>query len=89
MASSSSAASSFTVQVRSPSLDEPLTITVEHGATIQSLKQIIQSQHPKKPAVHDQRIIFAGKLLDDIEVVSHLVRKVNYASKGGHSFFFS
>ena len=66
----------LTVQIRSPSMSETLTLTIQRDASIHSLKQQILSVHPKKPNVVDQRIIFSGKLLNDTDTLNRILEKV-------------
>ena len=71
----------LTVQIRSPSMSETLTLTIQRDASIRSLKQQILSVHPKKPNVVDQRIIFSGKLLNDTDTLNRILEKVKKKEK--------
>jgi hypothetical protein len=66
----------LTIKIRSPSLQETLSITVQTDATIFSLKEAIQPVHPQHPSCADQRIIYSGKLLQDTEIISTIINKV-------------
>ncbi|KAI9319430.1 hypothetical protein BX666DRAFT_2025726 [Dichotomocladium elegans] len=70
----------FTVQIRSPSLHETLTIDTHQNATIRELKLRILDIHPRKPAVNDQRIIFGGKVLNDGEVLKQILERTDFAN---------
>ncbi|KAI9499276.1 hypothetical protein BDB00DRAFT_753678 [Zychaea mexicana] len=71
---------SLTIQVRSPSMSETLTLTTERNASVRSLKRLIHTVHPKKPSINDQRIIFGGKLLNDADTLSRILEKTNVDS---------
>lgn len=65
------------VCIRSPSLEETLSVTISPNATILDLKQAIEPIHPHHPSSSDQRIIYSGRLLQDTEVIDTVVSKVN------------
>ena len=67
---------SLTINVRSPSMSETMTLTTDRDASVRSLKRLIHTVHPKKPSINDQRIIFAGKLLNDGDILSRILEKV-------------
>ncbi|KAI9278610.1 hypothetical protein BDA99DRAFT_492628 [Phascolomyces articulosus] len=71
---------SLTVQIRSPSMSETLTLTTQRHASVHALKQLIHTVHPKKPTPSDQRIIFAGKLLNDTDALSRILEKTDVNS---------
>ncbi|CEI90196.1 hypothetical protein RMCBS344292_04525 [Rhizopus microsporus] len=65
------------VCIRSPSLEETLSVTISPNATILDLKQAIEPIHPHHPNSSDQRIIYSGRLLQDTEVIDTVVSKAN------------
>lgn len=69
--------SELLIQVRSPSLNETLDVTIKLNETISCLKKSIQLVHPHHPSVDNQRIIYSGKLLQDEETIYSVIRTVN------------
>lgn len=65
------------IQVRSPSLNETLDVTVKLNETVLALKRSIQLVHPQHPTTENQRIIYSGKLLSDEESISTIIKKVH------------
>jgi hypothetical protein len=68
----------FVINVRSPSLNETLTIATTLNTTVLSLKEAIKPIHPNHPNAQDQRIIYSGKLLQDNEFLSDIIKKVSF-----------
>ena len=66
----------ISIQVRSPSLDETLNVQAKLSATVLSLKEAIFSIHPTHPIAENQRIIYSGKLLQDNEILSTVLKNV-------------
>lgn len=66
----------LTVRIRSPSLNETLTVDITSDSTVRSLKRCMQSIHPQRPAISDQRLIYGGKLLEDAGVLKDILQKV-------------
>lgn len=73
----SASSDSFTVQIRSPSLNETLTINTTKDASIRELKRLVHGIHPRKPHASDQRIIFGGRVLDDNEILGQILERVS------------
>ncbi|ORY97632.1 hypothetical protein BCR43DRAFT_490090 [Syncephalastrum racemosum] len=65
----------LTVQVRSPSLSETLTVHITRSATVNALKREITLCHPAQPNQEDQRIIYAGRLLHDDQTLAQILQK--------------
>lgn len=67
------AAESYEVVVKCPgsaslSNSEDFIISLPHNSTVLQLKEAIQSNHPCRPEISDQRLVFAGKLLNHDEI---------------------
>lgn len=71
-----------TLQIRSPSLNETLTVTIERDSSVRSLKELLQKFHPRKPAAADQRLIFSGRILDDADELEKVLEKVGRERMG-------
>ncbi|KAI8142045.1 hypothetical protein BJV82DRAFT_714509 [Fennellomyces sp. T-0311] len=71
---------SLTINLRSPSMSETMTLTTDRDASVRSLKRLIHTVHPKKPSINDQRIIFGGKLLNDADILSRILEKTDVDS---------
>jgi hypothetical protein len=65
------------INVRSPSLNETLAVTITLKSTVLSLKESIKPIHPHHPAAENQRIIYSGKLLQDSELLSDIIKSVS------------
>lgn len=65
------------INVRSPSLNETLNVTIKLKSTVLSLKECIKPIHPHQPAAENQRIIYSGKLLQDSELLSDIIKSVS------------
>ncbi|KAL0080163.1 hypothetical protein J3Q64DRAFT_1753003 [Phycomyces blakesleeanus] len=70
-------ASMLTVQIRSPALQETLSLRIERDASVHSLKMHIQDVHPQKPMASEQRIIHSGKLLNDSDFLRDVLAKTD------------
>jgi len=53
---------------------EDFSLRVPLSTSISDLKRKIATEHPEKPAFDRQRLIFAGRLLNDNELLSHVLR---------------
>lgn len=71
-----------TLQIRSPSLNETLTVTIERDSSVRSLKELLQKFHPRKPPAADQRLIFSGRILDDADELEKVLEKVGRERMG-------
>lgn len=49
---------------------QALELAVDRGATVRSLKQLIERDFPEHPAVADQKLIFGGKICADGDALS-------------------
>ncbi|OZJ03739.1 hypothetical protein BZG36_03083 [Bifiguratus adelaidae] len=65
------------LRIRSPTYAETLEIEIEQDKTVRDLKQRLNVSHPLKPAIKDQRLIFAGKLLNDDEYIQDILHKTD------------
>jgi len=50
------------------------SITVSLSISVLELKQLVQAEHPDKPPIDRQRIIFSGRHLQDNEILSSILR---------------
>ncbi|CDH61083.1 predicted protein [Lichtheimia corymbifera JMRC:FSU:9682] len=73
----SASSDTFTVQIRSPSLNETLTINTNKDASIRELKRLVHGIHPRNPHANDQRIIFGGRVLDDDEILGKILERAD------------
>ncbi|KAI9483363.1 MAG: hypothetical protein EXX96DRAFT_557936 [Benjaminiella poitrasii] len=67
----------ITIHVRSPSLNQTLSMKVNLNETILTLKQSIEPIHPYHPPPTSQRIIYSGKLLEDSDILINVLKKVD------------
>ena len=77
------AGSEYNVMVKNPRDNpgsSPFSVNVGRGTTVLSLKQRLQSEYPGSPSVHLQRLIYAGKLLNNDDTVSSI-----FPSPGAHT----
>ncbi|KAI9018504.1 hypothetical protein CLU79DRAFT_760618 [Phycomyces nitens] len=70
-------ASMLTVQIRSPALQETLSLKIDRDASVYALKMHIQDVHPQKPMASEQRIIHSGKLLNDTDFLRDVLAKTD------------
>ena len=75
--------------IKSPSSasapETPLRLTVPIEGTVRDIKQALTDAHPEHPQVHEQRLIFAGRLLQDSAPTSEVLRQVWRLSTQRHT----
>ncbi len=62
--------------IKSPSYNEDFRLQLTLSATVKELKERIAQDHPSRPPVERQRLIFAGRLLQDTDVLKDILRLV-------------
>ena len=64
--------------IKSPSIAESdsLRLQVPLNGTVRQIKEALQQQHPEHPAPSTQRLIFAGRLLQDSSNTADVLRQV-------------
>lgn len=74
---SHSAEDTITLEVKcsQPSSSSSLTLRVPSHATVAEIKGLLTRAHPSHPERDAQRLIFAGRLLADGEVVDQVIPK--------------
>ena len=67
----------FELVIKSPSsaTEEPLRLTVPVAGTVADIKRVLTTAHPEHPEVHEQRLIFAGRLLENGSKTSEVLRQ--------------
>ncbi|KAG2174976.1 hypothetical protein INT43_006038 [Umbelopsis isabellina] len=65
----------LTINVRSPSLPDILVVKASLSHTVLMVKQSLRSVHPYTPDTSSQRLIYAGKLLKDQDVLDNVLHK--------------
>lgn len=74
-ASTSSASVELIIKNASCAADTEFRTTVPLASSVRELKEQLHRSHPSKPLVDEQKIIFAGKVLDDSEgLQTHMAR---------------
>lgn len=66
----------LTINIRSPSLPDILAVKASLSDTVLKVKQSLRSVHPYTPDTSSQRLIYAGKLLKDQDVLDNVLHKV-------------
>ncbi|CAO3698428.1 unnamed protein product [Rhizopus stolonifer] len=67
----------LTLKVNLSNTQESFPVQIKPNATILSLKETIKHIHPQHPKCDDQRIIYRGKLLEDVQVIDTILGKIN------------
>jgi len=62
--------------IKSPSYNEDFRLPLNLTSTVKELKERIAQEHPSRPPAERQRLIFAGKLLQDNDVLKDILRLV-------------
>jgi len=73
-----------TLVIRSPTTADDIDFSLQiplHNSTIGSVKQRLAAEHPDRPAINDQRLIFAGQLLRDDARAVDVLRQVRQAAQ--------
>ncbi|KAL1918306.1 uncharacterized protein VTP21DRAFT_2966 [Calcarisporiella thermophila] len=71
--SSPAAPCAYTIKVCSPTLDKHLDVTIPVESQVIDLKQVLCQSHPARPSPVDQRLIFKGKVLEDMQRLKDLI----------------
>lgn len=58
---------------------EPFTIHVEGKSTVRHLKALLAASYPGTPPVSSQRLIYAGKLLDDSYILKSVMASADHS----------
>ena len=66
-----------------------ITLHLHPSTTIEQCKHIISSDHPFKPEVTKQRILFGGKLLQNEQILSDLIKDKQSREFTFHLMIFS
>lgn len=70
--------SSLVLIVKNPSGGvKDFNITIDSSCTVRNLKQLLQKQYPNNPAEKKQKLIHAGKLLEDEDMLSTVFKTSN------------
>ncbi|KAH8333594.1 hypothetical protein KR059_001143 [Drosophila kikkawai] len=65
---------------------DDLNVESDLGWTVQRLKKQLSLVYPGKPEIHDQKLIYSGKLLDDTQKISEVIRSYKDVYQQHHIF---
>jgi hypothetical protein len=71
--------------IKSPNFSEDVCIETLLSNVVLDLKKQIATEHPRKPEIERQRLIFGGKLLKDEDCLADVLQQVSlFSSKNIH-----
>ncbi|KAH8248894.1 hypothetical protein KR032_004035 [Drosophila birchii] len=86
-ASSASSKSSVRLLIKSSNQQyDDLNVESDLGWTVQRLKKQLSLVYPGKPEIRDQKLIYSGKLLDDSQKISEVIRSYKDVYQQHHIF---
>ncbi|KAH8385398.1 homocysteine-responsive endoplasmic reticulum-resident ubiquitin-like domain member 2 protein [Drosophila serrata] len=65
---------------------DDLNVESDLGWTVKRLKKQLSLVYPGKPEIHDQKLIYSGKLLDDSQKISEVIRSYKDVYQQHHIF---
>ena len=67
-------AQTIKLNIKSPTSDEDKSLSTSLEATVKEVKCQIEKEWPSHPSLKDQRLVYAGKMLENHSVLKEVLR---------------